>query len=200
MATKTPTREEPAPTPVAGTRPWERPDFLPPDSGLPWLDEIRTRHLDACRTFAEAVEAIDVGEDAAAAAMRTWRREVRQAVADGKEPPPRPNVDVMRAETEVAGEDVVAARDALALVVVDFYDTVHADSDRLIELREVTMGVELSQSLARGPLGNLDLLRQVAEERLAALSPVDEGIIDVSQMSPGDVAKMEAEEAENVAI
>jgi hypothetical protein len=109
-------------------------DYL---AGLPsQFDELRERHITAVHAFADAMRAVGDLEDETETVRRAWRVSVREAVSVGDPAPERPfDPAQQQAQKEVAEDDLVAARDALALVVADALDELRSRRGELEGLR-----------------------------------------------------------------
>jgi hypothetical protein len=168
---------------------FERPDWLPADSGLPWVDALRERHVAACREFARAVEVCGEIEDGSEDDARAWRRAVRDAVAVGEPPPERSfDPDAQQAQREVAEEDLVVSRDELSRVVADALDELRG---RRSELDDVRLGVQLAASLGAGPEGGLAAAQRDIERQLQAARAG--GVVDVADDANAAEFEPEAE-------
>lgn len=164
--------------PVAGALPRERADWIAEDTGLPWLDELRERHhLPAVAEFGRSVEHLADIERTIEDAPRAWRRAVRDAVAVGSEPPPKDfDGDTLVAQREVAEEDVLASREALAEVCVTVLTEARRD-EHLKELATVSLPVPFCRAVGAGPAVAAAGLRARWEAKLSEVN--EQGITDI---------------------
>src|SRR5436190_14887348 len=78
--------------PISDLSAWERRTWLPSGDDLPdSLAELRQRHLNAIAEFETAVAAAVTLQTELEDAARSYRRDLRDAVASGQEPPPPPS-------------------------------------------------------------------------------------------------------------
>jgi hypothetical protein len=115
----------------AGAEAWARKDFLPSGDDLPdWLRSLGEQHRAAVEELEKSVGAVVGGRESVEASARAWRRAVRDAVAQGAEPPARTfDPDVVAATVAVGEEDVAFARDALASLSVAILDQLRTRRD-----------------------------------------------------------------------
>ena len=181
-----------APSPsIAGLLPHELADWLPEDddSQPDWLRDLGARHRAAVQAHDEAVQAVVDAEEGFADEARNWRVALRQAVSVGDEPPVRPfDPEQQQAQVEVAREDAVSARDALAQVVIDALAEMRP-TERRNELAPHlgTASRALALGLRDGPCGWSEGIRKALHERLAELDARDPaGVTEIDDHTGDD--------------
>ncbi len=177
------TATEQLPPPVSGAETWEVRSWLPAGTELPWLDEIRERHLQAVTAWERAVAEVAAIEDESERLERADRRAVRDAVASGQTAPP-PSFDpaVRRALREVGQEEIVVRRDELARLADDGLSECrnrraelepHADKISAPFLRALWAGLEGAQERAKS-----DLRKRLAELEAPPPEPAIKDVTD----------------------
>lgn len=155
---------------IAGLNDWELPDWIAPEGDeLPdWLAALRKLHADALAEYMRAVSGVVDTADGAEADARAWRREVRDAVAVGKEPPPPPahGAEVGEARVQVAEEDALFARRKLAEVSIEVLGAIRMKRSEFDPDHFYRASPALRNALFRGPDG-LTEAERVRRERLA---------------------------------
>jgi len=195
----TTTKDRPLPPPVAGAASWEEPNWLPTGTGLDWLDDLRSKHIEAVIEWRTAVAHVVDFESSLDQRNRAWRRAVRDAVAAGEAPPPREADDAVElAEREVAREDAVASRDGLSRVVVELLAELRtADNRRALEPHLQAAGVDLRVALRDGPGALLAATRAKLEGQLQRLG-AGPAFPDVSD--PSNARFTDEEEGNNAIV
>ncbi len=89
-----------------------------PELSLPFLKELRSRHVELAQDWARAVDQIAAVRDEATDAEAACWQAVRETVAASEAPPPRPfelDSALTSAKVAVAVEDAQRARDDLGV-------------------------------------------------------------------------------------
>jgi hypothetical protein len=155
---------------IAGLYPWEVDTWLglPAGDDLPdWLLDVRTKLADALAEYHAAVRGVvNVGERVDSEA-RAWRRQVRDALANGRPAPEREHSsEVDQAQVEIATEDSEHARRELASTCIEVLATLR---ENIVDFGPYWEGAssELRFALDRGPFG-IEEAERLRKERLSA--------------------------------
>jgi hypothetical protein len=176
----------------AGCAPHERADWLPKLAPLPWLQELRERHVECAHAWARAMDEVDAVRDDAAEREDEYRRVVRQATADGVEIPPRAGeLDPARweARRSIAVEDAAAARDDLAEAVLESLAALRAHR---AELRPYlsTLSPALLQAVATGAHDQRGIVAERLRRQIAELE-ADGPAIEIIDEPAGQIPESE---------
>jgi hypothetical protein len=179
-------------TDVTGLHEWERREWIAPsDEGLPdWLRDLRAKHLASLDEYERSIAGVVNTSAHVQAEARAWRREVRDALAQGK-PPPERNLppEVGEATVEIAVDDTGLARDELAIVCTSILEELRLRADDFAaHFFEASSG--LRAALFRGPDGLDEPERQRRERLLAEVAVVD--ITDPTNAALTELGQQEA--------
>jgi len=187
------TKQEPAavaeyqaPSP-AGCAAHERSDWLP-DLSLPWLRDLRARHVELAQAWATAVDAIGGARDRAAELEGAYRQSVRNAVAVGDPAPARsPELDpaIREAQVAIALEDAQAVRDDLAEHVLQCLAVLRAHRSELAP-HFASFNADLLAALARGAANQRSIIAEKMRRTLAELDADGPAIEVFDDNSPAD--------------
>jgi hypothetical protein len=175
---------------IAGLQPWETVAWLPSGDDLPqWLVDAKAKHAAALDEYLKAVGGVVDTSAQIDTSARQHRREVRNAVAEGREPPVRQaDPDVSDAQREVALEDAQYARDELAVVACEVLDTIRQHREDFSEQLYLASSPELR--LALGGFAEVERLRQ-ERQRFVEAEPQ---IVDLSLPENDHLTKLNQEE------
>lgn len=166
-------------SPIAGLNAWEQPDWLPSGDNLPdWLAELRAKHLAAVDEFRKSIGGVANVEGQIDADARAWRREVRDALAQGKPAPTREQPpEVSTARVEIAQDDAAFARRELAEVGIEILTELRA---RMGDFAPFFYDASdaLRFAIGKGPDGLTEEERQRRERLNASVTEVDVPDVD----------------------
>jgi hypothetical protein len=167
MATK---QDTAAPPVIQGALDYQRPDWLPEETPLDWVNDLRKLHLAAVRAWALAVEAAYDIVDEVAEGQVSYRRTVREALAAGLEAPPAPPSDPVanQARVAIAQEDVHTEEERLAETVVDVLAILRTRR-RELDGHLGRFSAPLLRSLTVGPGGRTGVIAERLRRQLAEL-------------------------------
>lgn len=174
---------------IAGLQAWETVAWLPSGDDLPqWLLDAKATHAAALDEYLKAIGGVVDTSAQIDTSARQHRREVRNAVAEGREPPVRQaDPDVSDAQREVALEDAQYARDELAVVACDVLATIRQHRDEFGNALYLASSPELR--LALGGFAEHERLRQ-ERQRFVEAEP---DIVDLSDPAHAQYTSLDQE-------
>jgi hypothetical protein len=185
-------------TDVTGRHDWESRGWIAPsDEGLPaWLRDLRATHLVSLDEYERSIAGVVNTSAQVQAEARAWRREVRDALAQGKPAPERKLLpEVGEATVEIAVDDTGLARDELAVTCTSILEELRLRADDFAaHFFEASPG--LRAALFRGP-DQLDEAERKRRERLTA-SVTEVAVVDVTDPASAALTQLGQQEAINV--
>lgn len=158
--------------------PWERPDCLPRESGVRWIEEARAAILPEIAKLADAANAVALVEREKREAIAEHDAERRAATLSGGELPRPVPIEIFDARKSLAEDELLAVRrDAASLGI----EVLHLARAKRADLERLPLSAGLIHALREGPWG---LVRRTDDGRVvhrawaARLLKDDQGGID----------------------